>query len=184
MLIPFCRDQQSRPCLLVQQRSQKMRRDTGMICFPGGMQDESDSDDHVRTALRETEEEIGVDASRVRVFGVAGSFQTRNDRGMLHPVIGFMDLDFSSGRNPFKLNVDEVEKVHLVPLENLVKTENWRYTRWRMGLALPVYRDEVFNDKDVPRIWGITAMIIYWIMNGLLPYDFKFTFDILKIPQS
>lgn len=160
-----------------------MRRDRGMICFPGGKQDESDSDDHIKTALRETEEEIGIGASHVRDFGIAGSFQTRNDRGMLHPVIGFMDLDFTSGRNPFKLNVDEVEAVHLVRLENLIKEENWRYTRWRTGLALPVYRDEVFNDKDVPRIWGLTAMIIYWVMHGLLPNDFKFSYDILKFPQ-
>ena len=180
VLIPFCRDRDSRPCLLVQQRSLKMRRDRGMICFPGGVQDDADSNDHVRTALRETEEEVGVDSSRIRIFGTAAPFPARNGMGMLHPVIGFVDLDFSNGRTPFKLNLEEVENVHLVPLENLVKKENWRYTRWRGKLALPVYRDEVFNDKDVPRIWGITAMMIHFAMNAILPNEYKFSFDIIQ----
>lgn len=154
-----------------------------MICFPGGVQDDADSRDHVTTALRETEEEIGVNASQVRVFGTAAPFQTRNDMGMLYPVVGFVDLKFTDGVDPFKLSVDEVEKVHLVPLQNLVREENWRYTRWRGGLALPVYRDEVFNDKDVPRIWGITAMMIHFVMNAILPHEYKFSFDIIKLPK-
>lgn len=185
VLICFCRDRDSRPSLLVQQRSLKLRRDPGMICFPGGLQDESDSSDHVATALRETEEEIGLDASRIRVYGLAAPFQTRNDQGMLYPAVGFIDLDFSHGRDPFKLNREEVQAVHLVPLENLVKSENWRYTRFKpSGLALPVYRDTVFNDKQVPRIWGLTGMMIHFVMMATMPHDYRFTFDIIRLVDS
>lgn len=56
--------------VLLTQRSRKLRKHAGEVCFPGGKLDEADGGDVVVAALREAEEEIGLDPSEVEV-GVA-----------------------------------------------------------------------------------------------------------------
>jgi 8-oxo-dGTP pyrophosphatase MutT (NUDIX family) len=184
VLVAFCRNKQGDPCLLYTQRSQTMRTDRGMISFPGGLQDETDTGDHITTALRETHEEIGVDPSRVIAHGVGAHFATRNNFGVIYPVLGSMNLDWSSNQ-PFYLNKEEVEAVHLIPLKDLCNTSNWRYTRWKRPgashcIALPVYRDSILNDKTAPRLWGITGIITHFVMSAILPNEYKFDFEILS----
>lgn len=185
VLVPFCHNEQKEPCLLLTQRSATMRTDRGMIAFPGGLQDESDTEDHVTTALRETHEEIGVDPSKIKTHGVGSCFSTRNNMGVIYPVVGRINLDFDSkDGGPFYLNRDEVQAVHLIPLKDLCDTNNWRYTRWKrpgtsMSIALPVYRDNLLNDNGIPRMWGITAVITHFVLSAILPQEYKFHFDIL-----
>ncbi|MFP3631964.1 CoA pyrophosphatase, partial [Burkholderia sp. SIMBA_045] len=54
--------------LILTRRSSKLRKHAGQISFPGGRFDETDSD-LLDTALRETEEEIGLPRSQVEVIG-------------------------------------------------------------------------------------------------------------------
>lgn len=184
VLVPFCRNRDGEPCLLYTQRSRMLRTDRGMLSFPGGLQDESDTGDHVTTALRETHEEIGVDPSRVIPHGVGTGFATRNNLGVLYPVIGSLNLDWSQSQ-PFHINKDEVEAVHLIPLKDLCNLNHWRYTRWKRhgashAIALPVYRDSILNDKTAPRLWGITGIITHFVMNTILPNEYKFDFEIMS----
>lgn len=184
VLVPLCYNKNQEPCLLLTQRSSTMRTDRGMIAFPGGLQDESDTGDHVTTALRETHEEIGVDPSKITTYGVLTGFATRNNLGVIHPVLGSIQLDFASSEGPFYLNREEVEAVHLIPLHDLCRVENWRYTRWKRPgtnacIALPVYRDSLLNDNQAPRLWGITAVITHFVMSAILPDQYKFQYEIL-----
>lgn len=177
VLIPFCRNEYNEPSLLVTLRSSNLTTHKSQISFPGGQQDPEDSSDPIKTALRETKEEIGIHEDRVTVYGSLNRLPTRNYDGFIYPVVGYVDVDFSSP-DGLKLNKSEVEKVLLVRLKDLCQSDNWRYTRWTHGLALPVYRDKIFNDIQIPRIWGITAIMIHLVMSALLPEKHTFSYDI------
>ena len=69
--------------LLFTVRSAAMRAHGGQIAFPGGRRDEADPD-LIATALREAEEELGIDPSRARVLGAladAERLRHHTDRG-------------------------------------------------------------------------------------------------------
>lgn len=65
VLIPLCIDK-GEPSMLFTRRTRRMRRNTGEISFPGGRIDKGEESTPWVTALRETEEEIGIPRSRVR----------------------------------------------------------------------------------------------------------------------
>ncbi|XP_006888951.1 PREDICTED: peroxisomal coenzyme A diphosphatase NUDT7 [Elephantulus edwardii] len=96
--------------LLFTLRSEKLRRSPGQVCFPGGKSEAGDVDE-VATALRETQEEIGLLPHQVEIICclVPHIF----DKAILTtPVVGFVDQDFEPQPNP-----DEVKDVFLVPLD-------------------------------------------------------------------
>merc|ERR1719215_2013618 len=68
VLVPLCLDDQLRPAVLLCVRAAGLRSHAGEICFPGGRTDPTDKD-AASTALREAEEELGIDSSDVRVLG-------------------------------------------------------------------------------------------------------------------
>lgn len=175
VLIAFCEDRDHEPAVIVTQRSSQLTFHPGQVSFPGGQQDENDNSDPIRTALRETDEEIGLKPEHVRVLGLLNPFPTRGGEGQIVPVIGKLVSPFCEIQ--IKLNEAEVDRVLLIKLRNLIDERNWRYTRWRGGLALPVYRDDVFNDKKVPRVWGITATMMHMVLTALAPRLFKFSYQ-------
>ncbi|XP_044126671.1 peroxisomal coenzyme A diphosphatase NUDT7 isoform X2 [Bufo gargarizans] len=59
---------QGKPYLLLTVRSLELKTMPGDVCFPGGRQDPSDEDD-IQTALRETQEEIGLCPEQVQIIG-------------------------------------------------------------------------------------------------------------------
>ncbi|XP_007937298.1 peroxisomal coenzyme A diphosphatase NUDT7 [Orycteropus afer afer] len=96
--------------LLFTLRSEKLRRSPGEVCFPGGKCEPTDEDE-VATALREAQEEVGLDPRQVEV--VCCLVPAIFDKQILvTPVVGFIDQDFQAQPNP-----DEVKGVFLVPLD-------------------------------------------------------------------
>ncbi|KAF9563951.1 hypothetical protein CPC08DRAFT_705669 [Agrocybe pediades] len=70
VLIPFC-NVDNEPGLLLEVRAKTLRSHSGEISFPGGRVDETDST-LVNAALRETQEELGIDPRRVEILGRIG----------------------------------------------------------------------------------------------------------------
>ncbi|XP_015992413.2 peroxisomal coenzyme A diphosphatase NUDT7 [Rousettus aegyptiacus] len=95
--------------LLFTLRSEKLKRSPGEVCFPGGKCEPTDAND-VATALRESQEEVGLCPHQVEVVCCLVPFRM-NDI-LLTPVVGFIDHNFQALPNP-----DEVKSVFLVPLE-------------------------------------------------------------------
>ncbi|XP_006860366.1 PREDICTED: peroxisomal coenzyme A diphosphatase NUDT7 [Chrysochloris asiatica] len=95
--------------LLFTQRSEKLRRSPGEVCFPGGKFEPADVDE-VATALREAQEEVGLRPHQVEVVCclVPQIFEAKM---LITPVVGIIDEDFQAQPNP-----DEVKDVFLVPL--------------------------------------------------------------------
>ncbi len=139
------------PTVLLTQRTTHLSTHSGQIAFPGGKQDESDADLYV-TALRETEEEVGLNRSQVEILGALPIYVT-GTAFMVSPVVGLVQPGFS-----ITPNAHEVDDVFEVPLAFLMNPANHRRhaMQWegvqREWLSMP------YRDADVERyIWGATA---------------------------
>lgn len=165
VLIPMCLNEHGQVSLLYTIRSSKLKRHVGEVSFPGGVKDEGD-EDVIATALRETEEEIGLPRSAVKVWG-AGKPILPYSNFLIHPVVGVIE-DLQS-QLPLKLCEDEVEDYFLVPLAHLCDPANQGYTQTRTGFTVISY----LNAKA--KVWGITGIITHLFLRSLIPaevYDF------------
>lgn len=125
----------------------------GQISFPGGKFDEEDQDLSF-TALRETEEEIGVDRNSVKVIGELTPLYIPVSNYMVHPFIGV-----SNAVPEFKLHLLEVQDLLECPLEELRSEKNKGTTQRKLIILnreeeVPCYK---INNRI---IWGATAMIV------------------------
>jgi len=87
VLVPLC-NINGNPGILFEVRG-KLRHHSGEVSFPGGRSDEED-DTFLATALRETDEEIGVGQGQIEVLGSFGPAELSLRRLRVHPFVGFI----------------------------------------------------------------------------------------------
>lgn len=99
------------PKLVMIKRSKGLNRSAGHIAFPGGMIENGENE--VEAALREFEEELGINQDCVEVLGFLAPREVHQYRIMICPVVGMIrTLDFNpNGREVSKVLVDELRKV-------------------------------------------------------------------------
>lgn len=136
--------------LLLTERSAHLPDHPGQVSFPGGRQEPGDRD-LVETALRETEEEIGLARARVSVLGCLDPYRTGTGF-VVTPVVGLV-------APPVELVLDsyEVAEVFEVPLAFLLDPANRRRERRRYPEGVYDYHLYEFGGR---RIWGATAAMI------------------------
>jgi len=124
---------------------------SGQISFPGGKTDEGD-ESLIQTALRETEEEVGIDPSKIEVLGTLTPLFIPVSNMLVLPVIGL--LDYEPEIHPNLQEVDYTITVPICHLKNptnqLIKTLEIR----NYSITAPYF---CCNNEE---IWGATAMII------------------------
>lgn len=133
--------------VLLTRRSDDLPVHKGQISFPGGRVEDDDTD-HVETALRESEEEIGLDRGAVEVIGRLDTYLTRTGFSVT-PVIGFV-------RPPLDLTADPVEVAEIfeVPLAFLLDRANQeQHSREWQGTT----RNFFVLPYEHYYIWGATA---------------------------
>ncbi|KAK9051670.1 hypothetical protein SSX86_028298 [Deinandra increscens subsp. villosa] len=142
--------------VILTKRASNMSSFSGQVSLPGGRRDEGDRDD-VRTALREAEEEIGLDPALVDVVTVLEPFVIKGYVSVV-PVVGI--LWNKQAFNPV-LNAKEVELIFYAPFDMFLKDENRRQEeREHEGETfLCHYFDHQINNK-VYVIWALTAAIL------------------------
>lgn len=143
--------------VLFTERAKHLKHHAGQVSFPGGKQEVGDRD-LMFTALRETEEEIGIAANLIEVIGTLPKFRTISRYEVL-PYIGFVDPSFD-----LTLDHNEVESVFEVPLAYLIDQKN-HYIHWakRHNRQQPIYFI-TWQDKT---IWGATASFVRTLSNHL-----------------
>ncbi|KAF7488696.1 Mitochondrial import inner membrane translocase subunit Tim16 [Sarcoptes scabiei] len=171
IFIPLCHNKDKLPSILFTRRSFTLSKHKGEVCFPGGMEDEED-DNIVESAVREMIEEIGVDRNRIEIYGTLNPI-AMNDLA-LHSVIGYLRIDHQNPKE-FVLNPNEVDSIHIVTMNELIDEKNWFMTQWRNGFTTPV-----FLAREHPRIWGMTASILYILLGNIVPEHFKFDWSYLN----
>ncbi len=133
-------------------RTDTVEHHKGQISFPGGATDDGDRSTE-ETALRESQEEIGLDPEDVDILGRIDDSFTVASSFIVHPYVGFVS------RAPvFRISRVEVERVLKVPWNTLVRDylENRTYTVESEGM---IYETPAFeHNGDV--IWGATARMM------------------------
>lgn len=143
--------------VLLTKRSSDVEHHRGQISFPGGAADDRDAD-IVATAVRETEEEIGIPADVIRILGLFDDAWTPSGF-RITPVIGYTDAVLNIRLSPF-----EVEEVLAVPLSFFLDPRNERVkTLTRGGVTVDVY----FYTYGAAEIWGATAGILRSVVHAL-----------------
>lgn len=138
------------PTVLLTQRAQHLPDHPGQISFPGGKIDKSDADP-LAAALREANEEIGLDRSHAEPLGYLDVYMTTLGYRIV-PVIARVTPGFS-----LKLNASEVDNVFEVPLAFLMDQTNMqRHSRDWQGMTRHYYAI-TFGERY---IWGVTAGIL------------------------
>lgn len=179
VLIPLCTSSQGKPTILFTLRSKRLARHRGYVCFPGGMQHAEDADP-VDTALRETEEELGLSRSKIEVIGSFPTFYNPLDKLFMTAVVGMLgegrDIDVQADLN---VNESEVQLAFLRTLEELCEPENLRYTQFRRphtDYSMPVFLAGQY------KIWGLTALILNAFLRTLIPdaYEHEVRCNVLK----
>lgn len=140
----------------------------------GGLLEENDAS-YIDCALRETDEEIGIDRDKITLWGEASLLNLRLSPTIM-PVIGSIS---NYHHDQLNLNFDEVERVFTVPISGLCKQRH--HTQFRSNhqssdsgsgganeSAPTAYSIPVFTTSE-ERVWGITAVITHLFLQSLLP---------------
>jgi 8-oxo-dGTP pyrophosphatase MutT (NUDIX family) len=130
-------------------RRENMRRHPGEISFPGGRQDDNETDLRL-TALREAEEEIGLPARAVELVGALQPTPTIATNYAVYPFVGLIEPG-----HPWRPSAHEVAEVLELPLRALRDG----YARRRLLRRGVPFRTDVYVVGD-DLIWGATARMV------------------------
>lgn len=138
------------PEILLTRRGSRLRNHAGQISFPGGRSDPGDTGP-VDTALREAQEEVGLDPSTVEVVGVLPTLWLPPSNFAVTPVLGYW-------REPMVLGSTsdfEVREVLHQPIASLVDPANRYSVTHPSGWVGPAF------DVGLPvPLWGFTAGVV------------------------
>lgn len=166
--------------ILYEVRSELLLHQPGEVCFPGGAMEEGETAEEC--AVRETSEELGINADSIKIIGQLDTLYTYSNFTM-YSFLGLISYDKLLTCTP---NKDEVKEYFLVPLKYLTEKLPYIYKmdvipdikndfpyeivnfdegyNWRKGRGeVPIY---TYEDKV---IWGLTARItksMVEIING------------------
>jgi 8-oxo-dGTP pyrophosphatase MutT (NUDIX family) len=148
--------------VLFTQRAKRMTKHSGQISFPGGHVDDEDIDAEA-TALRETEEEVGINSAYIEIIGRLDCYIIRTGF-LVTPVVGIL-------KPPFVIipNDHEVDEVFEVPLSFLMDHKNHQRHRHELDGQ---NRDYYAISYEGRYIWGATAGMLINL------------YDILMVPAG
>lgn len=138
------------PTVLLTQRAATLRKHSAQVAFPGGRVDAVDGSPVV-TALRETEEEIGLSREKITTLGFLDAYLTGTGYRIV-PVVALVEPPFSLTLNP-----SEVAAAFETPLSFLLDPANHRREGREWKGVFRTYYAMPFEDRY---IWGATAGII------------------------
>lgn len=144
--------------ILLTQRSARLHCHKGEISFPGGIFDCKDGDIS-QTALRETEEELGVPRQTFTLIGSLTPLYVPPSEALITPYVAWVETLPVLQPNP-----DEVDRVLLVPLSTFWKPETHHEITFEVNgrpVSAPSYR---YNGAV---IWGATAMMLSELLTVL-----------------
>ncbi|GAB3868729.1 NUDIX hydrolase [Dactylosporangium cerinum] len=149
VLVLFGEQPESGPDILVLQRAATMRNHAGQPAFPGGAVDPTDIDT-IACALREAEEEVGLDPATVEVVATLPTLWIPVSNFLVTPVVAWWRSPHPVG----PADPAEVARVERLPIRDLVDPANRLRIRHPSGWIGPAFR---IHDMLV---WGFTAGVV------------------------
>lgn len=149
LVLLFPLNQKIHICLI--RRPATMKNHAGQIAFPGGKHEKEDSN-LVHTALREAQEEIGLEIKSVQVLGKLSNVFVQVSNFLITPIVGWVnELPY------LKIDPSEVDEVIFIALDDLADLGN-RCDRemetWTGKIRVPGY------EINGCFVWGATAMLL------------------------
>jgi len=157
VLIPLiCQDGEWQ--VLFIRRTESLAKHKGQVAFPGGGSEPED-EGIVRTALRETYEEVGISQDNIRILGRMNELNTHSGFAIT-PIVGAVALPVH-----LKLQPEEVARVFTIPLSWLADASHHEKRPYRRNGK----EEEViyFQQYDGELLWGISAEITVDLLNVL-----------------
>lgn len=147
-------DRDDGPYMLFTRRTDHLRHHAGQVSFPGGALEPEDVD-AVAAALRETREEIGVDAASIQPLGFLDAMATITGFRVV-PVVARIDAGYIATPDP-----NEVADVFELPLDFVLARDSLFHaeTPWQ-GRIRRIAELRPWPGAAHARIWGATAIII------------------------
>jgi 8-oxo-dGTP pyrophosphatase MutT (NUDIX family) len=144
--------------VLLTRRSDRLRKHGGQVAFPGGRSDPGETP--WQTALREAQEEVGLDPAHVTLAGLSTSYRTGTGY-LVTPVVAFISPDAV-----LEPNADEVADIFETPFAHLMDLSNYE----QRSYALPDggtrhYYAMTWGEQ---LIWGATAGMLRALHDRLL----------------
>jgi len=135
--------------ILFTKRLRDLNHHGGEVSFPGGIMDPDDKS-LSETALRETYEEIGIEASGVRILGALDDEISKWGHRVT-PYVGIIE------KPEFTLQKTEVDRIYKIPVSTLLNPEVYFSEHW---LKDGVRREVHFYRYNDDIIWGLTGRIL------------------------
>ncbi|HET8706583.1 MAG TPA: CoA pyrophosphatase [Pseudomonadales bacterium] len=157
VLIPIT--DEAEPCVILTRRATHLKSHAGEVAFPGGKRDATDPS-LVYTALRESEEEIGLSPKVVEVLGMLHPKQSRWGV-MVTPFVGKVPPNLA-----LTPNLDELDSIFSVPLRFFLDNapnSSMQTEVFGQKFRVPSYQYGEYT------IWGLTAFILVDLLNRV--YD-------------
>ena len=149
--------------VLLTRRSLALRNHRGEIALPGGRQD--GDEDAIATAIREANEEVGLDPVRVSPVGWLSPIASIVSNSAIWPVVATVD-----GQPEWRAQPGEVDRVFSVALADLLADGAFLEERWRRADRRPGADDDGFFPIYFFRvpgdlIWGATARVLVELLS-------------------
>lgn len=137
--------------VVLTRRTDHLRGHSGQISFPGGRRDAEDPST-IATALRETEEELGIDAQAITILGQLSPLYIPPSHYNVYPCVGYVPA-----APVFRPNPDEVAEVFTFALHDLLD-ERFQHYEYRdfQGIRVKIPYYQVSDHK----VWGATAAML------------------------
>jgi mutator protein MutT len=146
LLLLYPENNELNVCLI--KRPAHMKHHAGQIALPGGRVEKGET--ALETALRETEEEIGISPQEIEILGTLSELYVQVSRFQIHPFVGWLNT-----KPEFRICQNEVEKTISFPLKNMQNAFEEVELKTILGtLKVPCFQFE----GEI--IWGATAMIL------------------------
>ena len=137
-------------CFPMIKRPENIKNHPGQIALPGGSKEKEENLE--LTALREAQEEIGIDPDKVEIIGKLTPIPVPVSGYLVQTYIGIIDEE-----PDWKLSKDEVADFFILKLSELLDADNEYYEKWNLrGFDAKV---PIFRIGDL-KIWGATASVL------------------------
>jgi 8-oxo-dGTP pyrophosphatase MutT (NUDIX family) len=143
--------------MVFMRRTDIVEHHKGQISLPGGAED-PDDESPVATALREAQEELGIDPGAVEVMGTLHDVYARVSYFVITPVVARLKPEAVERELVFRPSPDEVAEVLEAPLR--VLREEWRH-HTEMRTSGNVTYNVHYYDCGAYIIWGVTGRILH-----------------------
>ena len=145
--------------MLLTQRTMHLRDHAGQVSFPGGRSEANDASPEA-TALREADEEVGLDAGQIEILGRLPEYRTGTGF-VITPVVGLVTPPLN-----LKLDDFEVAEVFEPPLEFLLDRANHQRHSIEVRGIMREYWAVAWQGYY---IWGATAGMLVTLHNFMYP---------------